>query len=90
MPRVEDFSMNSILSYANAEVQEFTGSVKSMAQLYRDDLSEEMRDIIQKQNAITRKVCEVDRAAAQTLGTTQARITRIQTDINLLQGGEFN
>lgn len=81
--------MSSILSYANSEVKEFNDSVNTMTQLYRDDLSEEMRDIIMKQNAITNKICEVDRMAAQTLGATQARVTRVQADIYSLQGGEF-
>lgn len=88
MPRVEDFSMASILAYANTEMEEFSGSVKSMTQLYREDLSDEIQDIIQKQNAITNKVSEVDRMATQTLGATQARIARVQSDMYSLKGGE--
>ena len=89
MPRVEDFSLSSILAYANPEVEEFNKSVKSMAQLYRDDLSDEMQDIIVKQNAITKKIGDVDRMATQTLGATQARVARVQADIYSLQGGRF-
>lgn len=90
MPRVEDFSMASILSFASAEVEEFTGSVKSMSRLYKDDLSEEIQDIILKQRSITNRICEVDRMATQTLGATQARAVRVQADIHSLQGGEFS
>lgn len=87
MPKVDDFSLTSILAYASSEVKAFNEGVRNTSTLYRDDLSEELADIIIKQNVITKRVAEVDQMAEQALGVTQARITRVQNDIYELKGG---
>lgn len=88
MPSIEDFSMSSILSYASKEVTDFKDSIKRLSINYKTDLSSELNDIIGVQNQITKKVGDIDRLATQTLGATQARIARVQTDIYGLKGGK--
>jgi len=88
MPKIEDFSMSSILSYASKEVDDFKDSMKRLSTNYRADLSSELSDIINVQNEITNKVGNVDRLATQTLGATQARVSRVQSDISGLKGGK--
>lgn len=90
MPSIEDFSMSSILSYASKEVTDFKDSIKRLSTNYKADLSNELNDIIGVQNQITKKVGDIDRLATQTLGATQARIARVQTDIYGLKGGKSN
>lgn len=87
MPRVDEFSLSSILSYASPEVEAFNNGVKSMSKLYRQDLSEELAELVVEQNRIAKRVAEVDQMAGQTLGATQARIGRVQNDIYELKGG---
>lgn len=89
MPKIESFSLSSILDHAKDEVDSFNESVKRVSKLFREDLSEELNEIVVKQNGVARQVAEVDHMAVKTLGATQARISRVQGDINELKGGEL-
>lgn len=88
MPKIEDFSMASLLGSVNDEVAAFNDAVNNFTSEYRSELSEELNEIAIQQDHITQKIRQIDTLASQTLGATQARLSRVQNDIYGLRGGK--
>lgn len=87
LPAIEDFYFSNIISpYAQKEADAFQNSLSNFIQNYRSDLSVELDSIRRTQQNITKQMVDVDRLAHLTLGATQARVARIQSDLYTLRG----
>lgn len=86
MPVIEDFFFSNIISTAaSLESEDFHNSLLNLIHNYRSDLSTELETIRQTQQAITKQMAEVDKLAHTTLGVTQARSARLQSDLYSLR-----
>lgn len=87
LPAIEDFYFSNIISpYAQKEADAFQNSLSNFIHNYRSDLSVELDSIRRTQQDITKQMVDVDRLAHLTLGATQARVARIQSDLYSLRG----
>lgn len=82
MPNIEDFYFSNIIAFAaSEETKNFHDSIINLVHNYRTDLSLELEGIIQTQQKITKQLAKVDKQTQTTLGTTQARISKLQSDL---------
>lgn len=88
LPPIEAFSYSSIVDNVQPEQQALTKAIENAVHVYRDELSAELRSVIQDQDVLTHKMQLVDRIAYKALQNAHRRSHRVATQFNALRGME--
>uniref|UniRef100_A0A060TAM6 ARAD1D28050p n=1 Tax=Blastobotrys adeninivorans TaxID=409370 RepID=A0A060TAM6_BLAAD len=88
LPPIEAFSYSSIVDNVQPEQQALTKAIENAVHVYRDELSAEIRSVIQEQDVLTHKMQLVDRIAYKALQNAHRRSHQVGTQLNALRGME--